>query len=86
MATSGCTVEVAADIDALMLDKTSTITIGNRTPSDFAPAPGVTKQELAAAAHLTSLANEPPEGRGVRKGSANSAQKSVDSQGGLHQT
>ena len=65
MATSGRAVEAAGDIDVLMLDKTGTITIGNRMASDFMPAPGVTEQELADAAQLASLADETPEGRSI---------------------
>ena len=65
MATSGRAVEAAGDIDVLLLDKTGTITIGNRMASDFCPAPGVTEQELADAAQLASLADETPEGRSI---------------------
>ncbi len=65
MATSGRAVEAAGDIDVLMLDKTGTITIGNRMASDFTPAAGVTEQELADAAQLASLADETPEGRSI---------------------
>ena len=65
MATSGRAVEAAGDIDVLMLDKTGTITIGNRMASDFVPAPGVAEQELADAAQLASLADETPEGRSI---------------------
>ena len=65
MATSGRAVEAAGDIDVLMLDKTGTITIGNRMASDFIPAPGVTEEELADAAQLASLADETPEGRSI---------------------
>ena len=65
MATSGRAVEAAGDIDVLMLDKTGTITIGNRMASDFVPAPGVTELELADAAQLASLADETPEGRSI---------------------
>ncbi len=65
MATSGRAVEAAGDIDVLLLDKTGTITIGNRMASDFRPAPGVTEQELADAAQLASLADETPEGRSI---------------------
>jgi K+-transporting ATPase ATPase B chain len=65
MATSGRAVEAAGDIDVLMLDKTGTITIGNRMASDFIPAPGVSEQELADAAQLASLADETPEGRSI---------------------
>lgn len=65
MATSGRAVEAAGDIDVLLLDKTGTITIGNRMASDFRPAPGVTEYELADAAQLASLADETPEGRSI---------------------
>ena len=65
MATSGRAVEAAGDIDVLMLDKTGTITIGNRMASDFIPALGVTELELADAAQLASLADETPEGRSI---------------------
>lgn len=65
MATSGRAVEAAGDIDVLLLDKTGTITIGNRMASDFRPAPGVTEQQLADAAQLASLADETPEGRSI---------------------
>jgi len=65
MATSGRAVEAAGDIDVLMLDKTGTITIGNRMASDFVPAPGVPELELADAAQLASLADETPEGRSI---------------------
>ncbi len=65
MATSGRAVEAAGDIDVLLLDKTGTITIGNRMASDFRPAPGITEQELADAAQLASLADETPEGRSI---------------------
>ncbi|MEI7912155.1 MAG: potassium-transporting ATPase subunit KdpB [Verrucomicrobiota bacterium] len=65
MATSGRAVEAAGDIDVLMLDKTGTITIGNRMASDFVPAPGVSELELADAAQLASLADETPEGRSI---------------------
>jgi K+-transporting ATPase ATPase B chain len=65
MATSGRAVEAAGDIDVLLLDKTGTITIGNRMASDFRPAPGVKEEELADAAQLASLADETPEGRSI---------------------
>jgi K+-transporting ATPase ATPase B chain len=65
MATSGRAVEAAGDIDVLLLDKTGTITIGNRMASDFRPSPGVTEQQLADAAQLASLADETPEGRSI---------------------
>ncbi|TLD70246.1 potassium-transporting ATPase subunit KdpB [Phragmitibacter flavus] len=65
IATSGRAVEAAGDIDVLLLDKTGTITIGNRMASDFRPAPGITEAQLADAAQLASLADETPEGRSI---------------------
>ncbi len=65
LATSGRAVEAAGDIDVLLLDKTGTITLGNRMASDFIPAPGVTAARLADAAQLASLADETPEGRSI---------------------
>ena len=65
MATSGRAVEAAGDVDVLLLDKTGTITLGNRMASDFIPAPGVTRERLADAAQLASLADETPEGRSI---------------------
>lgn len=65
LATSGRAVEAAGDIDVLLLDKTGTITLGNRQASDFVPAPGVTPERLADAAQLASLADETPEGRSI---------------------
>ena len=65
MATSGRAVEAAGDVDVLLLDKTGTITLGNRMASDFIPAPGVTVERLADAAQLASLADETPEGRSI---------------------
>ncbi len=65
LAMSGRSVEAAGDVDVLLLDKTGTITIGNRQASEFRPAPGVTKNELADAAQLASLADETPEGRSI---------------------
>jgi K+-transporting ATPase ATPase B chain len=65
IATSGRAVEAAGDVDVLLLDKTGTITLGNRQASAFLPAPGVTEQELADAAQLASLADETPEGRSI---------------------
>jgi potassium-transporting ATPase ATP-binding subunit len=65
LAMSGRSVEAAGDVDVLLLDKTGTITIGNRQATEFRPAPGVTKNELADAAQLSSLADETPEGRSV---------------------
>jgi K+-transporting ATPase ATPase B chain len=65
LAMSGKAVEAAGDVDVLLLDKTGTITLGNRAASEFFPAPGVTEQELADAAQLSSLADETPEGRSI---------------------
>ncbi|MDC8758680.1 potassium-transporting ATPase subunit KdpB [Janthinobacterium fluminis] len=65
IATSGRAVEAAGDVDVLMLDKTGTITLGNRQASAFVAAPGVTEQQLADAAQLASLADETPEGRSI---------------------
>ncbi|WP_059285193.1 MULTISPECIES: potassium-transporting ATPase subunit KdpB [Aquitalea] len=65
IATSGRAVEAAGDVDVLLLDKTGTITLGNRQASQFVPAPGVSEQQLADAAQLASLADETPEGRSI---------------------
>jgi potassium-transporting ATPase ATP-binding subunit len=65
IATSGRAVEAAGDVDVLLLDKTGTITLGNRQASTFLPATGVTEQELADVAQLASLADETPEGRSI---------------------
>jgi potassium-transporting ATPase ATP-binding subunit len=65
IAMSGRAVEAAGDVDVLLLDKTGTITLGNRQASAFIPAPGVTEEELADAAQLASLADETPEGRSI---------------------
>jgi K+-transporting ATPase ATPase B chain len=65
MATSGRAVEAAGDVDVLLLDKTGTITMGNRMATAFVPAPGVTAEQLADAAQLASLADETPEGRSI---------------------
>ena len=65
IATSGRAVEAAGDVDVLLLDKTGTITLGNRQAADFLPAPGVSEQDLADAAQLASLADETPEGRSI---------------------
>ncbi len=65
IATSGRAVEAAGDVDVLLLDKTGTITHGNRQASRFLPAPGVTPKALAEAAWLSSLADETPEGRSI---------------------
>ncbi|WP_277183957.1 potassium-transporting ATPase subunit KdpB [Caballeronia sp. BR00000012568055] len=65
IATSGRAVEAAGDVDVLLLDKTGTITLGNRQASWFAAAPGVQERDLADAAQLSSLADETPEGRSI---------------------
>ena len=65
IATSGRAVEAAGDVDVLLLDKTGTITLGNRQASSFVPAPGVTEQQMADIAQLASLADETPEGRSI---------------------
>ena len=65
IATSGRAVEAAGDVDVLLLDKTGTITLGNRQAAAFLPAPGVNERELADAAQLASLADETPEGRSI---------------------
>jgi K+-transporting ATPase ATPase B chain len=65
LAMSGRAVEAAGDVDTLLLDKTGTITLGNRQATEFRPIAGVTEQELADAAQLASLADETPEGRSI---------------------
>ncbi|MBV8501333.1 MAG: potassium-transporting ATPase subunit KdpB [Paucibacter sp.] len=65
IATSGRAVEAAGDVDVLLLDKTGTITLGNRQASTFVPAPGVSELQLADAAQIASLADETPEGRSI---------------------
>jgi K+-transporting ATPase ATPase B chain len=65
IATSGRAVEAAGDVDVLLLDKTGTITLGNRQATEFLPAGGVAERELADAAQLSSLADETPEGRSI---------------------
>jgi potassium-transporting ATPase ATP-binding subunit len=65
LAMSGRAVEAAGDVDTLLLDKTGTITLGNRFATEFIPAPGVSESELADAAQLASLADETPEGRSI---------------------
>jgi K+-transporting ATPase ATPase B chain len=65
LAMSGRAVEAAGDVDTLLLDKTGTITLGNRLATEFVPLPGVTEAELADAAQLSSLSDETPEGRSV---------------------
>ena len=65
LAMSGRAVEAAGDVDTLLLDKTGTITLGNRQAAEFLPMPGVELRELADAAHLASLSDETPEGRSI---------------------
>ena len=65
LAMSGRAVEAAGDVDTLLLDKTGTITLGNRQAAEFIPLPGVTERELADAAQLASLSDETPEGRSI---------------------
>jgi K+-transporting ATPase ATPase B chain len=65
LALSGRAVEASGDVDVLLLDKTGTITLGNRQASEFIPMPGVAEQELAETAQLSSLADETPEGRSI---------------------
>jgi K+-transporting ATPase ATPase B chain len=65
LALSGRAVEASGDVDVLLLDKTGTITLGNRQASEFVPMPGVSEKELAEAAQLASLADETPEGRSI---------------------
>jgi K+-transporting ATPase ATPase B chain len=65
LALSGRAVEASGDCDVLLLDKTGTITLGNREATEFIPMPGVSKEELAEAAQMSSLADETPEGRSI---------------------
>ncbi|MFZ0481617.1 MAG: potassium-transporting ATPase subunit KdpB [Terriglobales bacterium] len=65
LAMSGRAVEAAGDVNTLLLDKTGTITLGNRQAAEFIPAPGITEAEMADAAQLSSLADETPEGRSI---------------------
>jgi potassium-transporting ATPase ATP-binding subunit len=65
LAMSGRAVEAAGDVDTLLLDKTGTITLGNRQASQFIPLPGVNEKDLADAAQLASLSDETPEGRSI---------------------
>ena len=65
IATSGRAIEAAGDVDVLLLDKTGTITLGNRMATDFIPAEGVTVEQLADAAQFSSLSDETPEGRSI---------------------
>ena len=65
LAMSGRAVEAAGDVNTLLLDKTGTITLGNRQASEFIPAPGITEAQMADAAQLSSLSDETPEGRSI---------------------
>ncbi len=65
LALSGRAVEASGDVDVLLLDKTGTITLGNRQATEFLPMPGVAEAELAEAAQIASLADETPEGRSI---------------------
>jgi K+-transporting ATPase ATPase B chain len=65
LAMSGRAVEAAGDVDTLLLDKTGTITLGNRRATEFVPAPGISDKDLADAAQLSSLSDETPEGRSI---------------------
>ena len=65
LAMSGRAVEAAGDVDVLLLDKTGTITLGDRQAAEFLPAPGISVEEMAASAQLASLADETPEGRSI---------------------
>ncbi len=65
IATSGRAIEAAGDVDVLLLDKTGTVTLGNRMATELTPAPGISRERLADAAQLASLADETPEGRSI---------------------
>ncbi len=65
LAMSGRAVEASGDVDVLLLDKTGTITLGNRQATEFVPVDGVEERELAEVAQLASLADETPEGRSI---------------------
>jgi K+-transporting ATPase ATPase B chain len=67
IATSGRAIEAAGDLDVLLLDKTGTITLGNRMATDFLPAPGIKAEQLAEASLLSSISDETPEGRSIIK-------------------
>jgi len=67
IATSGRAIEAAGDLDVLLLDKTGTITLGNRMATDFLPAPGIKAEHLAEASLLSSISDETPEGRSIIK-------------------
>jgi K+-transporting ATPase ATPase B chain len=85
IATSGRSVEAAGDVDTLLLDKTGTITFGNRLATDFLPVPGVSERSLAEAAFRASLSDETPEGRSIvalAKGDFGIADESIAALGG----
>ena len=65
IALSGRAVEASGDVDVVLMDKTGTITLGNRMATEFIPAEGITNEDLAEAAMLSSLADETPEGRSI---------------------
>src|SRR5439155_24256577 len=65
LAMSGRAVEAAGDVNTLLLDKTGTITLGNRHATQFVPLPGINEKDLADAAQLSSLSDETPEGRSI---------------------
>ncbi len=65
LAMSGRAVEAAGDVDTLLLDKTGTITLGNRQATEFIPAPNISAERLADAAQLSSFSDETPEGRSI---------------------
>jgi potassium-transporting ATPase ATP-binding subunit len=67
IATSGRAIEAAGDLDVLLLDKTGTITLGNRMATDFITAPNIKPEEIAEAATLSSISDETPEGRSIIK-------------------
>ncbi|GEE00057.1 potassium-transporting ATPase ATP-binding subunit [Gordonia spumicola] len=81
LAMSGRAVEAAGDIDTLLMDKTGTITFGNRRATAFHPADGVTEAELADIAHLCSLADETPEGRSIVELAADRFSTALEDQG-----
>ena len=86
LALSGRSVEASGDVDVLLLDKTGTITLGNREATEFIPMPGIEESELAEAAQLSSLADETPEGRSIvvlAKSSTESASASSTARGTL---
>ncbi|NYI42712.1 potassium-transporting ATPase subunit KdpB [Demequina lutea] len=85
LATSGRAVEAAGDVSVLLLDKTGTITLGDRHATRFVPAPGVAAERLAAAAYSSSLADETPEGRSIVTLASRKLKENVP-EAGLHET